>query len=427
MRQAGGADAKRWHERYGTIEPTLVFPRPRDDVVDLERRLADARPRLVHLARLYGVAADAVEDAAQETLLIAWRRLAQAQSTEHLDAWLNTICHHIAQHYIRASQRIARHTGPITRTAEEDSEGLGLDGVLADELDLTEALHHEDLERLLDHALAHLSSGARELIELCYLADLPQREVATRLGLTLSSLEARLHRTRRQLREVINGQLRPMAEDLGLVLDADESLGWRETREWCNFCGRRRLRGTFERHPSGVVNFRLRCPDCSERFGGDIYSTGGLINYSRTRAFRPALRRLIRLLKEHYAADYMAALHQGWQLCPGCKLAAPVQLIGPGGLVRSFMDQARLIIACPRCGTIVSPAALAAYWADKSMSPLAMEFVDTHLRWQMQPDRSVEYDGRAAFEFRLADSTSAAQLTLVADAHTLEVLAVHQQ
>jgi RNA polymerase sigma factor (sigma-70 family) len=427
MRQAGSADAKRWHERYRTLEHPPDPPHPRDDVVDLERRLADARPRLVRLARVYGVAADAVEDAAQETLLIAWRRLAQAQSAEHLDAWLNTICHHIAQHYIRASQRIARHTGPIAQTADEDGERSGFDGALADELDLTEALHREDLERLLDQALGQLTSGAREIIELCYLAELPQREVATRLGLTLSSLEARLHRTRRQLREVIHGQLRPMAEDLGLVLDADESVGWRETREWCNFCGRRRLRGTFEHHPSGVVNFRLRCPDCSERFGGDIYSTGGLINYSRTRAFRPALRRLIRLLKEHYAADYMAALQQGWQVCPGCKRAAPVQLIGPGGLVRPFMDQARVIIACPRCGTIVSPAALAAYRADKAMSPPAMEFVDTHVRWQMQPDRSVEYDGRAAFEFRLADSPSAAELTVVADARTLEVLAVHQQ
>ena len=104
-----------------------------------------------------------------------------------------------------------------------------------------------------------------------------------------------------------------------------------------------------------------------------------------------------------------------------------MELIGPGGIVRSFADQARLIIRCPRCSTIVSPAALAAYWADKALSPLALEFIETHPRWQIQPDACVEYDGRTAFEFRLADAGSLAQLTLVADAQTLEVLAVHQQ
>lgn len=427
MGQAEDAVTKRWHERFEAVEQPLGSPDPIDDLVHFERRLAEARPRLVRLARTYGVAADAVEDAAQDTLLVAWRLLEKGQSAKHLDAWLNTICHHIAQHYVRTSQRIRRRMGSPAIAAGENLLGFEPSGEAEEEPDFTEVLHRQDLERLLDQALAHLSSGARELIELCYLADLPQREVAARLGLTLSSVEARLHRTRRQLRELIHGELRPLAEDLGLIIDADESVGWRETREWCNFCGRRRLRGTFERHSTGVINFRLRCPDCSERFGGDIYSTGGLINYTRTRAFRPAFRRLILLLKEHYATDYVAALRQGWQVCPGCKLAAPVELIGPGGIVRSFADQARLIIRCPRCSTIVSPAALAAYWADKALSPLALEFIETHPRWQIQPDACVEYDGRTAFEFRLADAGSLAQLTLVADAQTLEVLAVHQQ
>ena len=61
---------------------------------------------------------------------------------------------------------------------------------------------------LLDHALGSLSSSARELVELCYLVELPQREVAARLDLSLSALEARLHRARQHLRQVLNGPLR---------------------------------------------------------------------------------------------------------------------------------------------------------------------------------------------------------------------------
>jgi RNA polymerase sigma-70 factor (ECF subfamily) len=393
----------------------------------IERRLAEARPRLVRLARAYGVAPDAAEDAAQETLFVAWRRSERLSSTERLDAWLNSICHHVAQHAVRTSQQWARQTVPLTRLAQGGADSLSEDSLPAEEVDLTEALHREDLERLLDQALAHLSTGAREIIQLCYLADLPQREVAERLGISLGSLEARLHRTRLQLRQIVNGELRPVAQDLGLLLDADESTGWRETREWCNFCGRRRLRGTFEPLANGALNFRLRCPDCSQRFGGDIYSTGGLISFSGARAFRPALRRLIRMLKDHYSTDYVAALRQGWQPCPGCKGPAPVRLIGPGGSLGSFADQARLIITCPRCGTIISPAALAAYWTDQITTPLALSFVDSHPRWRIQPDVSTQYDGRAAFQFRMVDTASAAQLTLLADAQTLQVLAVLQQ
>jgi hypothetical protein len=61
------------------------------------------------------------------------------------------------------------------------------------------------------------------------------------------------------------------------------------------------------------------------------------------------------------------------------------------------------------------------------MTPLALAFVDTHPRWRIQPDVSTEYDGRVAFQFRMVDTASAAQLTLLADARTLQVLAVHQQ
>ena len=76
---------------------------------------------------------------------------------------------------------------------------------------------------------------------------------------------------------------------------------------------------------------------------------------------------------------------------------------------------------------IVSPAALAAYWTDATMTPLALAFVDTHPRWRIQPDVGTEYDGRAAFQFRMVDTASVAQLTLLADAQSLQVLAVHQQ
>jgi DNA-directed RNA polymerase specialized sigma24 family protein len=52
------------------------------DMFDYERIVADARPRLLQVARLRGVPVDAIEDVVQETLLVAWRRLDQLHSPE---------------------------------------------------------------------------------------------------------------------------------------------------------------------------------------------------------------------------------------------------------------------------------------------------------------------------------------------------------
>jgi hypothetical protein len=131
----------------------------------------------------------------------------------------------------------------------------------------------------------------RAAVETCYLADLPTGEAALRLGLSINALEVRLHRARQQLRVLLSGPLREEAAALGAPLPGEVSEGWRETREWCIFCGRRRLRGTFEPQPDGLTTLRLRCPVCSPRYDTDIEYSGGLRALEGLRSFRPAVRR----------------------------------------------------------------------------------------------------------------------------------------
>jgi hypothetical protein len=80
------------------------------------------------------------------------------------------------------------------------------------------------------------------VVDLCYLRDLPRREAALYLGVTVGALEERLRRARRQLKLVLNGPLRADAEAFGLAVDPERAFSWRETREWCMFWGRHRLR-----------------------------------------------------------------------------------------------------------------------------------------------------------------------------------------
>jgi RNA polymerase sigma-70 factor (ECF subfamily) len=394
-------------------------------VGDIDRVLEAARPRLLRLARARGVPADEVDDAVQESLLIAWRNLAHLRQPERFDAWLDGICGHVCQHHLR--QRWGDRAHLTLLGATDGPEGaLVVTDDMTDPmgLDLAEELHRQDLQTLLDRALGYLTRSSREALELYYLAELPQREVAERLGLTLAALEARLYRTRMQLRQVLAGELRADAEAFGLALDADEAEGWRETREWCNFCGRHRLRGTFEPLPGGRVNFRLRCPECSPRFGTDIYNTGGAIPLSGRRSFHPAYKRLLGLLKERFAGDHPRTLESGWLRCFGCGHPAQATLLPPGGGIANYPTQYRLVVECDACGGLVTPAAFAAYWGQPATADTALRFVETHPHWMMEPDTRIDVAGRAAIRFRLADVAGSARLTILADAASLRILAM---
>lgn len=197
-----------------------------------------ARTRLISLARGEGIPPETVEDVVQETLLEAWYHLTTLGTPERADAWLDGICRNMCRRWRRAAST-AQHRYerlPDPSFADEAPAQTGMVD-FADPLvlDPVETLSHQDMEYLLDRALAYLPIQARQLVELCYLKELPQRQVAVQLGLTIGALEERLRRARRQLRQVLNSELRSAAQALDVPLDADPLWGWRETRGLCHW------------------------------------------------------------------------------------------------------------------------------------------------------------------------------------------------
>jgi RNA polymerase sigma factor (sigma-70 family) len=216
-----------------------------------------------------------VEDVVQVTLLEAWYHLPYLREAERFDAWLDGICRNMCRRWRRTFRSASQRYEQLSMEDGEDKED-GIEDIADTQTpDPFEELSRQGLEILMDRALGHLSKSARGVVELCYLAEYPQREVALRLGITIGALEERLRRARQQLRQVLAGELRSDAEELGLTLSAEPALGWPETRLWCKLCGRQRLRGIFETFPDGRIGLCLRCPVCSPRFDGDIIRTGG--------------------------------------------------------------------------------------------------------------------------------------------------------
>jgi RNA polymerase sigma-70 factor (ECF subfamily) len=383
----------------------------------LNTLLQEARPRLLRLTRLNGIAADLAEDVVQETYLEAWRHLDKLREPARFASWLDGICRNVCRRQTSTLTKKARET-PLG--SSEDEGGMaGVDQLDPLDFDPGEALERQDRQVLLDRALGYLSAGARELIELCYLAELPQREVAERLDMSLGALELKLHRARRHLRQVLSGPLRAEAEAFGLLMNQDEAVGWHETRQWCWLCGKHRLRGTFALRPSGMVALRLRCPDCSPRYGIDILGSGEMLSLAGLRSFRPAMKQATRAACAYFAN----AVH--YRTCGTCQSPvhirignrhAPGEPPGPGPSP-FFPHRSYLFIDCPRCGS---------YGADLAMlllEPAARAFVADRPHVIIEPDTLASYAGQDAICSRLVDLNTAEHVTIMAHPETLQIMA----
>ena len=365
---------------------------------EVERHFLKAAPRLERLARLQGVATHNVDDVVQETFLEAWRHLAQLRSPERLDAWLAGICRNVCHRHRRERGVLQSQEIPLDGIAHEgDNEetSYAYDVPDMEAFDPAEALERQDMAILLDRAMGYLPSPARDAIELCYLAELPQTEAASRLGMTISALEARLHRARKQLRHVLNGEMRADAEAFGLVLDAADLAQWRESRDWCLICGKSRLWGVFEPMPDGRIDFRMRCPTCPS---GELFTSAGIVDFKGAYSFRPAMKRLA----TSFSTFFVTGMRQGGQArCWNCR--QPVQL----NVVQYEIDGIPLyttwIVWQCRCGRSNSAGVVACL-----NDPAINAFLLRSSRCIIEPDMLVTFQGAPAARFSIRDMMSGA-------------------
>ena len=377
----------------------------------LSENMENARPRLLRLAWLNGIGPDEAEDVVQETYLEAWRHLEKLQP-DRLSAWLDGICRNICKRHLHA-----KSSTPHMSELPEDlgEEHLDLPDSLT--IDPVEELERQDMQVLLDRALSHLSEGTRELIELCYLAELPQREVAERLEMSLGALELKLHRARQKLYQVLHGELREDAQAFGLNLHEEEAMGWQETRLWCFFCGRRYLRGIVE-YKHGGATMRLRCPECSSRYDTDLTNTENFPGFlGPIRSFRPALKRVM-----HAGAEfYQACLNQ--HRCSTCHSTVHIQLVDRSTLTPPYSSHDVLPLGiyarvnCPSCGT----SSCEAYYPALRNPAIRDFLLRPHVLYE--PAIFTTYEGSNAVRFRLVDLSSTEEFTIIAHPQTLQVLA----
>jgi RNA polymerase sigma-70 factor (ECF subfamily) len=156
-----------------------------------------------HFSRLYRFALtrvgdeDTAEEIVQETLIQAMRKLGTFRGEAALFTWLVTICRHqIAAWFERTGRR-------SIVSLEEDLPDVRarLEALANLEMGPDEAVHRQEVARLVRVALDFLPGRYGDVLEWKYIDERPVTEIAARLGLSPKAAESMLTRARYAFRE----------------------------------------------------------------------------------------------------------------------------------------------------------------------------------------------------------------------------------
>lgn len=130
-------------------------------------------------------------DLAQETFLKAWEALPGLRDASRFASWLYRIATNVAYDH----QRRARHTHLLPWENYGPQEKIGEISVAGPEEQVEEA-------ELLKMALAHVSLTYRACLILYVVEELPQKQIAARLGIKESCVSKYVSRGLEELRQI---------------------------------------------------------------------------------------------------------------------------------------------------------------------------------------------------------------------------------
>lgn len=166
--------------------PERGFPQAHD----FERLYADYFHHVTRWVRAFGCRPADIDDVAQETFLVARRRLADFDGG-NAAGWL----YRIAQHVTRAHRRRAWVRRTLFREANESVADSSQSPI--------EALEQRDARRLMQRILAQLTERRRTAFFLFEIEGYSGEEIAVLEGVSVNTVYTRLHHARRDFMSLL--------------------------------------------------------------------------------------------------------------------------------------------------------------------------------------------------------------------------------
>jgi RNA polymerase sigma factor (sigma-70 family) len=176
------ADPERWS--------TMMASAQAGDRAAYERLLRECIPVIQRVARRQGVQPGAIDDVVQEVLLTVHRARQTYDPARPFVAWLSTIAKRRAIDVLRHGGRHSRREihAPVAyeKYSDPDSNPAG-------------GWEHDGRTKVLDDAVAGLSSGQRQAVEHLALKEQSLAQASAATGRTEGALRVNLHRALKSL------------------------------------------------------------------------------------------------------------------------------------------------------------------------------------------------------------------------------------
>ena len=176
----------------------------RDQFVDLLTRIAASKdraafgvvfdhfaPRVKSFMMRKGSNAEQAEDLVQETLIAVWSKAAMFSTDKgSVSTWIFTIARNLR------IDKLRRERAQLYTDLEDfDAPDLGTGA--------EEALGRSQEDNHVVQALAQIPAEQRDLLILSFVEDVPQSEIAKRLGIPLGTVKSRMRLGYQRLRKIL--------------------------------------------------------------------------------------------------------------------------------------------------------------------------------------------------------------------------------
>ncbi|MEU9319047.1 sigma-70 family RNA polymerase sigma factor [Streptomyces sp. NPDC048295] len=180
---------------------TLVAAAQSGDVEALTALVYGSYPHVQRFAHTLCATPQDAEDAAQEALIILYRKIGMLRASGALASWMFRI---VRNECLRRA-RTLRHREPADEPGRFDAAGrFDASGGTARSAE-EDVLLRLEAERVAS-AVAALPDDQRQVLIMRDIGGLPGRTVADRLGLSTAAMKSRLHRARSAVREALREQ-----------------------------------------------------------------------------------------------------------------------------------------------------------------------------------------------------------------------------
>jgi len=161
---------------------------------ELNDLFAECMPKLRKVARRMFRNEQDSEDALQEALLLAFRKIHQFEGRSSFSTWVHTIVRNTSKAYYR---KATAHPTVSTDVVHESEEGLPEHQAFIDERPTPEQnCLQQERSQIFQKATEELPDKYHWAVCLFYSMGLGEKATAEALGITISALKAQLHRSR---------------------------------------------------------------------------------------------------------------------------------------------------------------------------------------------------------------------------------------